>query len=135
MMSSISSKFVSRVYMRQVRVSDNSITFQDIRLTPSHEYDPSQCLYSGKICFYMSFHNWVDAKSSFPAIYQRLLEQADAVKRIESWVKKKVLRINERDSWPSLFYFDVFPSIFEEVVNHPAISYIFNPDSIREITQ
>ena len=46
MMSPVSSKFVSRVYMRQVRTSDNGITFQDIRLTPSHERDPSQCLYS-----------------------------------------------------------------------------------------
>jgi len=121
--------------MRQVRASENSISFQDIRLIPSHEPDPNQCLYSGRISFYMSFHNWVDAKSPFSTMYQRLLEQADAVKRIESWVQQRALRINERDSWPSVFYFDISPTIFEEVVNHPAISYIFDPDSIRVVHQ
>jgi hypothetical protein len=135
MMSPASAKFVSRVYMRQVRASENSISFRDIRLAPSHEPDSNQCLYSGRISFYMSFHNWVDAKSPFSTIHQRLLEQADAVTRIESWVKQGVSKIRQRDSWPSLFYFDVSPTIFKEVVNHPAISFTFDPESIHIVHQ
>jgi hypothetical protein len=92
-------------------------------------------LFRSEIEFYLSFHNWVDATTTFDKMIFRLQEQSEALLLVAEWYKEGKIKITNTDESPSVLYFLVTPDIFNKVLANPGIGYTLNYNYLATLAQ